>query len=95
MRYEWDPAKAKTNLRDHGVAFEVMEGFDWPTAEEAIDDRFPYGEERIKAAGLIGIDVYICIYTERGSEDDPVRHVISLRKANAREVRAYLEARHA
>ena len=49
------------------------------------DDRFEYGEARTLAFGLIGGRLFVCVFADRDSE----RRVISLRKANSREVRRY------
>jgi uncharacterized DUF497 family protein len=40
------------------------------------------------AFGLIGARMFVCIFTDRGVE----RRIISLRKANPREVQKYGEA---
>jgi len=69
----------------HGLDFAVAEGFCWDTAIETVDDRADYGEERWIAMGLIGVRVHVMIYTLRGNN---IR-IISLRKANKREVEYY------
>ncbi|MGC2787336.1 MAG: BrnT family toxin [Roseiarcus sp.] len=48
---------------------------------------FDYGETRQIAFGFINNRLFVCVYTDRGDE----RRVISLRKANSREVRRYGE----
>lgn len=50
------------------------------------DARYEYGEARIVAIGLIGDRVHVLVFTMRG---ETVR-VISLRKANRREVFKYV-----
>lgn len=86
--YEWDEDKRAANLARHGVDFEEVRRFAWATALEVRDDRQPYGEERWIALGLLGGRLHVLIFTERRGR---VR-VISLRKANARERRAYEKA---
>jgi uncharacterized DUF497 family protein len=49
------------------------------------DDRFVYGEMRQVAFGLISGRLFVCVYADRETE----RRVISLRKANRREVERY------
>jgi uncharacterized DUF497 family protein len=49
------------------------------------DTRFEYGEDRQLAFGLIGDRLFVCVYADREAE----RRVISLRKANRREVKRY------
>lgn len=83
--FEWDDDKAAANLACHKVPFERVKDFDWNTAQIIVDDRDDYGELRMKALGFIGERLHVLIFTERG---DNIR-VISLRKANKREVNAY------
>lgn len=90
MRYEWDARKSRENSKRHGVAFDIIEAFDWPQAIEVLDDRFDYGEERWLAIGPIGTKLYAVAFTERG--DDVIR-VISLRPATKNERKAYAEAK--
>ena len=83
--FEWDDDKAAANLARHKVAIERVKEFDWSTALIVVDDREDYGELRMKALGLIGERLHVVVFTERG---DTIR-VISLRKANRREAKAY------
>ncbi len=85
--YEWHPAKADTNVAKHGVWFRAAVGFEWDTALEKIDTRGPYGEVRCTAIGFIGERLHVMVYTRRGA----LVRIISLRKANAREIRHYVE----
>jgi uncharacterized protein len=52
-----------------------------------VDDRFDYEEVRKIAFGLIHNRLFVCVYADREAE----RRVISLRKANKREVKRYGE----
>ncbi len=46
MRFDWDAAKNRTNIRDHGLAFADAEAvFEGPTWERW-DDREDYDEDR-------------------------------------------------
>jgi uncharacterized DUF497 family protein len=83
--FEWYEPKRAENLRDHKVDFiDVLPLFDSEVLE-IVDDRFDYGETRIKCLGELGGRVYVVIYTWR----DRNRRIISARKANDREQRAY------
>ncbi len=85
--YTWDPAKAASNFAKHGVAFETVAGFEWETALVIADVRFSYPEPRLTALGTIGSRVYFLAYTvERRA-----MRIISLRKANNREIDRYEE----
>lgn len=87
--FDWDADKAKANLAKHGVAFESVKEFDLGAAVEVIDDRVAYGEERRRAIGFIGHRLHVLIFTRRGGR---IR-VISLRRANTRERKAYGQAK--
>ena len=87
MWYEWDDAKDLANRLKHGVSFQEVLAFQWDTALEVADARMDYGEPRWAALGLIGQRLHTLIFTER---EGAIR-VISLRKANHRERKAYGE----
>lgn len=52
------------------------------------DSRKAYEERRFQALGLIGDRLHMLVFTPRG----PKMHVISLRKANPREIKRYEQA---
>jgi uncharacterized DUF497 family protein len=85
----WDEAKRAANFRKHGVDFANVDGFGWESADIATDQRRDYGETRCLATGMIGDRLHVLVFTVR---DEDVR-LISLRKANGREVRRY-EKKH-
>ncbi len=84
-RYEWDEAKRAANLAKHGVDFHDILRFDWTESVVGPDRRMSYGEVRILAFGPLDGRIHAVVYTRRG----PVRRIISLRKANAREQATY------
>ena len=86
--YVWDEEKRKINLREHKVDFAAVAHFEWDTAFVSIDDRDDYGELRETAIGFIGPGLYVLVFTRRGKH---IR-VISLRRAEKRDVRKYVEA---
>ncbi|MEM1316055.1 MAG: BrnT family toxin [Pseudomonadota bacterium] len=85
MRLDWDAEKDAANARKHGVPLSAAEGFDWSTALVAQDLRRDYGEMCMIALGYLGPRLHVMIYTDRGA----ARRVISLRRADAREVARY------
>ncbi len=85
MKYEWDENKCETNLNKHGVDFEAVREFNWQTAQIFEDLRFNYGERRFWALGLIDERLHVLAFTRR----ENITRVISLRKANSREVKHY------
>jgi uncharacterized DUF497 family protein len=80
--FDWDPAKALSNLREHHVSFEEAAiAYGDPFAVEWIDSREAYGEERVILLGQGGGRVLTVVYTERG---DLIR-IISARRASKHE----------
>lgn len=88
MQIEFDPEKDASNLAKHGVSLAFAVELEWEEALVWIDERFEYGEVRMIAlAPETGILYYVA-FVDRGS----VRRIISLRRANRREVSYYVEA---
>ena len=88
MAFSWDPAKAANNLAKHGVGFELVLDFEWEAALVTADTRRNYGEVRLVALGPILGRLHVLVFTvERRS----VR-IISLRKANNREIDEHEQA---
>ena len=85
MKIEFDPAKNAKNILERGIDFELAFEFDLATAKIWADTRKDYGEERFIALGYIGERLFSMTFTVRGE----VLRVISLRKANSREVKSY------
>lgn len=88
MEIEFDPEKSARNVELRGLPFDLVADFDFDSALVARDTREDYGEDRFIAMGLIAARLHVLAYTMRG---DRLR-VISLRKANAREVERYEQA---
>ncbi len=86
MRYEWDEYKLALNLENHKVHFALAEQFEWAAAMIEPDCRKDYGELRFCAYGVIDNRLYCMVFTPRGGS---IR-IISLRKANRREVNKYV-----
>jgi uncharacterized DUF497 family protein len=80
------------NAREQGLPFEIaMAVFDGPTIE--FDDRRrDYGEQRVIAYRSVSGRVLVCVYTPRGTDADPIRWIISLRRANKGETHAHANA---
>ena len=87
MDYTFDPAKDDVNRAKHGVSLALAEVLFMGPHVSMTDDRFDYGEVREVAFGLINDRLFVCVYVDRGVQ----RRVISLRKANKREVKHYDE----
>ncbi|MBI5193254.1 MAG: BrnT family toxin [Nitrospirae bacterium] len=87
MIYEWDEGKRQRTISDRGIDFADADRFEWDTANILTDDRGDYKEQRFVATGILDGRLYVIAFTMRG---ETVR-IISLRKANKREVRDYEE----
>lgn len=88
MRIEFDRTKDAANRAKHGVSLALANELDWEAALVWIDDRFEYDELRMIAlAPKTGILYYVA-FVERGN----ARRVISLRRANRREVKHYVQS---
>ena len=87
MRFVWDEAKRKSNLKAHGLDFaEAALVFGGLTASYE-DDRFRYSEQRFVTLGLLrGVPVSI-VHTE---SPDVIR-IISFRRATHHETAFFFE----
>ena len=87
MRVMFDPIKNAANVAKHGVSLALADSLDWAASWVWIDLRRDYGEERQCALVPKGQRLYFVAFVDR----DDVRRVISLRKANEREVKHYVD----
>lgn len=85
MQISFDPAKSERNAAERELPFELAAEFDFETALTVEDKRRDYGETRYVSIGWIGERLHVLCFTET---NDGIR-VISLRKANDREVKQY------
>ena len=83
--FEWDEAKRLSNVLKHNVDFATIAQFDWSSALVVEDDPRDYGERRFWAFVLHGARLHVVVFVRRGG----LRRLISVRKANSREVRFY------
>ena len=88
MRIEFDLTKDAANLAKHGVSLALAVELDWEAALVWVDDRFEYGKSRMIALALKTSILYYVAFVERGE----VRRPISLRRANRREVKRYVQS---
>lgn len=86
MKVEFDPTKDASNQAKHGVSLALAEALEWETALVWVDTRHEYGELRMIAlAPQTGVLYYVA-FVDRGE----ARRIISLRRANRREVKHYV-----
>ncbi|MBW8877031.1 MAG: BrnT family toxin [Acidobacteria bacterium] len=87
MLIEFDPAKDAANVARHGVSLVLAGQLDWDAALVWVDDRFAYDEVRMIALAPAADTLYYVAFVDRGE----VRRIISLRRAERREVKHYVE----
>ena len=87
MEVTFDPVKNASNVRDRNLSFTLVEQLDWAGAVVEEDTRKACGERRFRVLGFIGERLHPVVFTPRAGKV----HVISLRKANLREVKKYAE----
>lgn len=87
MQVEYDPVKDSANQAKHGVSLALAGELDWDAALVWVDDRFEYGELRMIALAPKTAILYYVAFVER----DSVRRIISLRRADRREVKHYVQ----
>ncbi len=85
MEFGWNDTKRIGNLAKHGVEFSDINAFEWDTAFSREDVRSNYGEIRYVSVGRIRGRVHVAVWTTR----DGKGRLISLRRANKREVERY------
>lgn len=88
MRLEFDPDKDAGNQVKHGVSLSLAGELDWEAALVWVDERFEYGELRMIALAPETNVLYYVAFVDRGN----ARRVISVRRANRREVKHYVES---
>ena len=96
IRFEWDDAKAKQNLRKHGVAFDdAIAVFSDPFALTK-QDRIESREWRWQTLGTIGgYLVLLVVHTVSDADDGAeVIRIISARAADRKERKRYENQNH-
>jgi uncharacterized DUF497 family protein len=88
VEIEYDAAKNERNVVLRGLSFDMVNEFDFSTALSAEQIREGQSQQRWVAIGFIDERLHVLVYTFRGS----ALRVISLRKANKREVKRYDQA---
>lgn len=83
--FDFDPEKEDANVRKHGLSLDVARLIDWSAVTVVPDERKDYRETRYQIYGKVMGRLHVLIATPRRGS----LRIISLRKANRREVRRY------
>jgi uncharacterized protein len=97
--FEWDDAKARANLKKHGVSFDdvaiVLADEDGDSFHlEEYDGEHSTGEDRYKTTASHPADrsiVLIISWTDRSTEEARITRIISARVATRAERRRYVK----
>lgn len=87
-QFEWDAEKGRTNREKHGISFEEAKVIFSGLLLTAPDKRQDYGEQRLISYGQLSESIVVVVV--HPSRSGRIR-LISARKANSRERRAYRE----
>ena len=85
MAITFDPPKREKTLAERGLDFRDADKVFADAHLTIEDDRKDYGEARRITVGRLVGRLVVVVWTPRGDD----HHVISMRKANAREQKAY------
>lgn len=86
----FDGAKNVANIGKHGMSLKEAGQLRWEELLAWPDERHVYGEPRMAGLAPIGVRLYAVVYVDRGD----IRRIISLRRANKRELARYVESHH-
>ncbi|WP_372826929.1 BrnT family toxin [Polaromonas sp.] len=88
MQIEFDSDKRDETLTERGLDFANAGGVFAGVNVTAEDARFDYGEPRFTTVGVLEGRMVVLVWTPRGE----VRRIISMRKANEREITKFAQA---
>jgi uncharacterized DUF497 family protein len=88
VRIEFDAQKDSANRDKHGLSLKFAAELDWDEALVWIDQRKAYCENRMIALAPSTGVLYCVAFVDR----DDMRRIISLRRANRREVKHYVQS---
>lgn len=88
MKIVFDPAKSARNAAERDLPFARAVDFEFDTASIGVDERRDYGEVRYVALGFLDRRLHVLCFCKVSGG---IR-VISLRRANKREIKSYEQA---
>lgn len=92
MQFVWDPAKADSNHRKHGVRFQDAVYVFFDLFHLTVQDRAEGGEYRWQTIGQVGGTTVLLVahtITEDGPESVETIRIISARRATTQERKRY------
>lgn len=91
--FEWDDAKAKSNLAKHGVAFEDAKTALSDPGAVVSQDRIESGELRWQTLGMVNnhVILFVAHLIKEQSDGSEVMRIISARNTDRKERKRYYE----
>jgi len=91
QHFEWDEAKAASNMRKHGIQFEKAVAVFEDPCSITEQDRIEGGEYRWQTVGMAGGALLLLVAHTINTDDDTIEtiRIISARKANKKERARY------
>lgn len=87
IRFTWDPSKAESNRRKHGISFEDAAHVFFDPLRQMRQDRIEGGEYRWQT---LGVTVLLVAHTFLDDDEDVEEiHIISARRATRKERKQY------
>ena len=87
MTFDFDPIKNQLNFLKHGFYLEFAWQIEWNDALIWPDIRNPYSEVRMCCLAPSGRKLFFVAFVDLGD----LRRIISLRKANSRDLKRYVK----
>jgi hypothetical protein len=89
IKFSWDPVKARSNLKKHGVSFEEAQSVFYDEFALQFYDYDSSEEERFLLLGLSNQSrILVVVHCERDGDEEELR-IISARKATSSERQYY------
>jgi len=89
IEFSWDPVKARSNLKKHGISFEEAKSVFYDEYALQFYDDHSINEDRFVLLGLSNQSrILVVVHCERGRSGEELR-IISARKATTSERRYY------
>jgi uncharacterized DUF497 family protein len=88
IRFEWDPRKARSNEKKHGVSFEEARSVFFDEQALFLEDPQPHQEEERFILLGVSASIRLLVVVHALRERDVIR-IISARKATRLETREY------
>ena len=92
MQFEWDAAKARSNLAKHAVSFDLAEEIWDDPLHVILPDRIVDGEQRWHAIGIVGtVTLLVGVHVFPDAGDEARIRIVGARRATTHERRRYEE----